>query len=500
MTNRCDKFVGHVFHTELAGQLRIVSVAPGGDKGGEGCIYATRNATGNMEYYVKLWAHQDMDIFIDRGEYEKKKRVTQKRYQLFASLGFGRHQELWSLPLEYVEIAERPAYIMRRAKGIEMDSGWSELAKLPLNSRTKIACALATTVRMLHCLKVVHADICRTNFFFDKSDNSVQVLDVDAGGYWGLPRLASWESTGQRFVRQYSSRGFAFHSFPPITVGKGIYVAPELRRNPRNPWSTLWDEDQGARRVQPDLWALAVMIYEIVIDSNGPFPNNEYFGGDAAYKPYPKWPSLEQNQRLEDLRIDSKIKEMFIEVFGAMNRTRSDCSRPTAERWETALLEAINAAAEQWQTEPLEAVNITSYEEATLAPETVDQDSITRTLGPREYTGTTIYDFYTIGAGFLEMLFFAGLLIFTPLGFGICIIILSIATLCSSGWAARIVYIQNGIDNRSASSTEHAKDILQCFRWSVTYTLLGGLIGLVLVIILGTIISVCSFLFKIVFP
>lgn len=300
--------IGHMVNTDIGGSLTITSLVPFGDKGGQGKVYQT-----NSKYLIKIW-----DPFEPPSDPGAERKEMEKRYSTFSKLGFQHESELRCLPLEYKEVDGQPTYVMECATGKEMAEEWESLMELSLVQRLRIAYSLANGISVLHSHGVVHADIKRDNFFFDPQTLSIQVLDIDGGGYFGT------ESQGKRF--------------PPSVTPIARYMSPELHKSNFS-WGRIWENDK--RKVQPDLWALAVLIYDIVVDREGPFPQ-QYFGRTGAFIDHPDWPSSTQKDKLRGLGIDPRLIELFTEVFCSANRTRFDYQRPLAIHWSQRLRYAID--------------------------------------------------------------------------------------------------------------------------------------------------------------
>ncbi len=222
-------------------------------------------------YLIKIWDPDDPhDVATERVEAEW-------RYRTFAALDFGSEPPLRSLPLEYVAVGGDPAYVMELARGVDVGQSLPNLQLIDLASRMMIALGLAEGVSRLHSRRVVHADIKPDNVVVDPVTMAVRVLDVDSGGYCGF--------------------------------------------------------ETGTPREEPDLWALAMVLYDVlVVDPDGAWPSSsfgpyDYLGRGA------EWPSLGQEHLLATQGIPTLIMDLFRQVFG---RQRNHL-RPTAEHWLMAL-------------------------------------------------------------------------------------------------------------------------------------------------------------------
>ncbi len=305
--------IGQTLSAGIAGTLTTVSFV---NSGAQGEVYQTSSP----KYYLKVWRPEDEDdLHLDPSRYEAAKQDATRRYRTFSRLHFGSERELTCLPLEFVQVADRPAYIMERAVGEELGEGWHNLMQLGLKERMQIARSLANGISVVHSRNAVHADIRRDNFYFVSATCSIQILDIDGGGYWG-------RETGTE-------------QFPPSVRGIPRYVAPELHQFQRTGvWDAIWHIE--GRRKQPDLWSLAVLIYDIVVDRDGPFPRR-LFGQTGAFTDHPDWPVAEQRAKFRELGIDKELLDLFTEVFRSTNRTRVDYQRPSAAHWSAFLRRAI---------------------------------------------------------------------------------------------------------------------------------------------------------------
>jgi hypothetical protein len=132
--------IGRTIMTDIGGPLTIISLAPFGDKGGQGKVYQTNN----QKFLIKVW-----EPFEPPSDPEAEQREIEKRYSTFSRLGFQHESELRCLPLEYTEVDGRPAYVMERATGKEMAEEWESLMQLNLIQRLHIALSLANGISVL---------------------------------------------------------------------------------------------------------------------------------------------------------------------------------------------------------------------------------------------------------------------------------------------------------------------------------------------------------------
>ena len=300
--------IGQSVKTQIADSLSILLLE---GKGGHGEVYQTTHP----QYLIKVWSP------LSSPRTPAGLRETEERYKTFSQLHFIYESELPCLPLEFVVVKDIPSYVMKRASGKEMGAAWESLMNLDLVARLLIAQSLAKGISILHSRDVVHADIKPDNFFFDPQKLTVEVLDVDGGGYYGLrPKTKQ---------------------FLPSAIPSSRYMAPEFNRLGFNyglSWNPLWQHPH--QRKQPDLWALASLIYEIIVDEEGPFPRT-YFGRTGFFSRQPEWPALTQQKKFSSLGIGNELLDLFTEVFCSANRTRNDFQRPTAALWDAALDKTI---------------------------------------------------------------------------------------------------------------------------------------------------------------
>ena len=138
------------------GSLRVKTCL---DWGAQGEVYETDDP----EHLLKVYKPCDVD---DPDEIAARRQDFSRRYHTFAQLQFGTDSEVSCLPREYVPVDDIPAYLMRKANGLSMDTDWATLIDLPLRERYRIAYSLAKALSCLHSREVVHADIKPENFFF----------------------------------------------------------------------------------------------------------------------------------------------------------------------------------------------------------------------------------------------------------------------------------------------------------------------------------------------
>ncbi len=277
--------------------------------GGDGAII---EVIGHDEWLVKKY---------DPHPPPTDRQLQQKRtvYKLFASLKFRHVQELHCLPAEYIEWPDgTPGYLMKRAEGRVLSrKSISDSLKLSLDDRLRIARSFAKAMDFLHSSQVVHADIWPNNFFITGGPGQykIQILDIDSGGYFGP-------------IRQFP---------PSVPVARRLYGSPELVHST---WSDIWANPLW--RKQPDLWALAVLFYQILVDDEGPFSSNPSRPSVPGYRPYgPRdsfggepWPRPWQVALMHQRNIDPIIIRNFEIVFGGNRRIDNGGDlRTTAKEW-----------------------------------------------------------------------------------------------------------------------------------------------------------------------
>lgn len=294
-------------------------------RGGEGGVFATNN----QSVLLKVYDPRDTDVDVPR-----MREVKRSAYRTFANLRLDNHQELSCLPLEYVALPSgEPAYVMRLAEGKTLESvKHSGRNSAPLLDRLQMAYALATALQGLHSAQIVHADMKWENYVITRiaAGYRVYVLDIDAGGYRGPVVPGRYE----RLL--------------PTAVPDGIFRSPELIQSATWPglWNTAW-------AFQPDLWALAVMLYCIIVDADGPFPlrpTRDLGSGLPAYTPYQRrdiistvsWPKDWQAALMHQQNIPQPLIDAFVSTFsGERDVTKSSRPRLSAADWKTRLQRTI---------------------------------------------------------------------------------------------------------------------------------------------------------------
>jgi serine/threonine protein kinase len=264
-------------------------------------------------------------IVDDPGRQQILRERAERAYQAFCQVNRGQQEELSSLPLEYVTLGGDPAYLMRRAEGVPLQRMLRERL-IEGSRRLALAHAVARAFRKLHEAQIIHADTHPDNYFVreERAGFTVIVLDIDDGGLLSPP-------------------GPIYPSVQPFR----IYKSPEL-------WHMKWEQLFRCHlHFAPDDWALAVLVYQLLVDYQGPFCSVKAHPNPAVtnYTPYPKaayrergvsWPMPWQEQLLHSAGLTDGIVSLFYKTFadrfllpekpGGTPRTRD-----TAASWEKAL-------------------------------------------------------------------------------------------------------------------------------------------------------------------
>jgi serine/threonine protein kinase len=247
------------------------------------------------------------------------------RYRVFCAINKSRQPELSSLPREYVTVQGNPGYLMRRAEGVCLQSLMRE-KRIAASQALPIALALARALGKLHHAQIIHADSHPENYIVceGKTGFTVIVLDIDGGGLVSPP--------GPLY---------------PTTQPKRLYKAPELAQMK---WEHIYKRHLF---FAPDDWALAVLLYQILVDYEGPFytvrkhPNPSV----TTYTPYMsaayrersvRWPAPWQEQLLRGAGLPEQVVSFFYDTFAHRfildeKKKEIKSTRPTAARWEEAL-------------------------------------------------------------------------------------------------------------------------------------------------------------------
>jgi|RhiMetdeSRZDD1v2_1073273.scaffolds.fasta_scaffold133247_3 serine/threonine protein kinase len=290
--------------------LRIVGEST---RGGQGIIWETNDPR------VLVKQFEPSFIADDPRQQDELRRKAETVYKAFCAVNKGIQAELSCLPREYVTYRGNPAYLMQRAQG-ELLQSMLRQKKITPEHRLPLARALARAMRKLHASQIVHADVNPENFIAQLSPTGwiVFVLDIDGGGLLSPP-------------------GPVY----PMSQPKRLYKAPELFAMP---WKQLRERSLF---FAPDAWALAVFLYQLLVDYEGPFCTVKTHPNPAVkhYVPFKpsayrdtavQWPLPWQKKLLRRAKLPSQIVSLFYETFG--NRFALDTKpRPTAAQWEATL-------------------------------------------------------------------------------------------------------------------------------------------------------------------
>ena len=281
--------------------------------GGHGIVLSTNDSRILVKQFEPAFITDD----IKRQNVLRQK--AESAYTAFCEVYRGNQAELSCLPREYLTFRGNPAYLMQRADG-ELLQTFLKQKKITTDNRFHIAHALAKAIQKLHAAQLVHADPNPENYVVkhDPTGWTVHVIDLDGGGLLSPP-------------------GPVY----PMSQPKRIYKAPEL--STMN-WKTLYERGFF---FAPDRWALAVLLYQILVDYCGPFCPVQKHPNPAVkdYIPFKTyayrdssstWPLPWQVQLLRQAELTDQIIALFYETF----QHRFDLKkrpRPTAAQWESAL-------------------------------------------------------------------------------------------------------------------------------------------------------------------
>lgn len=288
-------------------------------RGGQGIIWETDDPRILVKQFEPALISDDprrQQILREKAEWT---------YKAFCAVNKGQQPELSSLPREYVTFRGNPAYLMQRAEGVSLQSLLRE-KRIAASQHLPIAQALARALSKLHSAQIVHADPHPDNYFVreDPTGFTVIVLDVDGGAVVSPP-------------------GPVY----PMSQPKRLYKAPELSRMK---WQQLYKRHLF---FAPDDWALAILVYQLLVDYEGPFCTVKSHPNPSVtnYTPFPtaayrepsiQWPQPWQEALLRQAKLSHEVVSLFYATFARRflfdeKKREIKSVRPTASEWEKAL-------------------------------------------------------------------------------------------------------------------------------------------------------------------
>jgi serine/threonine protein kinase len=293
-----------------------LTIGPKCGGGGQGDIFATNDPG------ILLKQFEPTRIADDPGQQQDLRHKAETAYKAFCTVTTGHPAELASLPREYLTFRGNPAYLMQKADGVELQTFFQQ-KKITQENRLPLASALARALSALHSAQLVHADPNPENYIVkqDATGFTVIVLDMDGGGLLSPP-------------------GPVY----PMSQPKRIYKAPEL-------CALQWEQlRERFLFFAPDCWALAVLLYQILVDYEGPFCTvkthpNRTVKNYTPFKTYAyrdqatEWPLPWQEALMRHAKLSDEVVSLFYETFQhrfILNGKQKQ--RPTAAGWEKALL------------------------------------------------------------------------------------------------------------------------------------------------------------------
>jgi hypothetical protein len=286
------------------------------NRGGQGRIWQTDDPC------VLLKQFEPAFITDDPARQEMVRHKAERIYHALCVVNKGTQVELRSLPREYVSLMGKPCYLMEKAEG-ELLQTILRGQDTPQEERLALGCALARAMRLLHAGQMIHVDVHPENYIVLRTPTGwiVYILDIDGGGLFSPP--------GPIY---------------PMSQPKRIYKAPELAARK---WQQLHKENLF---FAPDDWALAVLLYQLLVDYEGPFCSVRKHPDSAVtnYAPYPPfayrepgthWPLPWQEAVMSRAALPDQVISYFYATFQyrfALTE-KNKSPRPTAEQWEAAL-------------------------------------------------------------------------------------------------------------------------------------------------------------------
>ncbi len=290
------------------------------NRGGQGLIFATNDPGLLVKQFEPAFIADDPAL------QEAAKGTAERAYPAFAKVNKSAHRELRSLPLEYVRVHDKPAYVMEKAEGQLLQVLLRDQSLL-LPERLRIALALARAISLLHAAQMIHTDVHPDNYIVIHTPTGwmVVVIDIDGGGLLSPP--------GPIY---------------PMSQPKKLYKAPEL-------FTTKWRElHERGLLFAPDNWALAVLLYQLLVDYQGPFCSaaNHPDQSITKYEPYApfayrepeaSWPKPWQEAMFTRANFPDPVISLFYATFQHrfLCEKQQERQRPTASDWGAALERAI---------------------------------------------------------------------------------------------------------------------------------------------------------------
>jgi serine/threonine protein kinase len=291
-------------------------------QGGQGRIWGTD------EPGVLVKQFEPALISDDPAVQQILREKAERAYKGFCQVNKSQQPELCSLPREFVIVQGNPSYIMRRAEGVPLQSLLRE-NRIATSQNLPVALALARALAKLHSAQIIHADVHPDNYFVRGGPGGYTaiVLDIDGGGLLSPP--------GPIY---------------PMSQPKRLYKAPELSQMK---WQQLYNRHLA---FAPDDWGLAVLLYQLLVDYEGPFCTVKTHPNPAVknYTPYQqaayrdrsvRWPAAWQEPLLFQSNLTLNIISLFYATFASRflldEKKEVTNERPTASVWEQALCPAL---------------------------------------------------------------------------------------------------------------------------------------------------------------
>ncbi len=288
------------------------------NRGGQGRIFETDDPCLLVKQFEPSFITHDPVL------QEVVQRNAARAYPAFSQVNKATHVELKSLPREFVRVHSKPAYVMEKAEGQLLQALLRDQA-LTLPERLRIALALARALALLHAAQMIHTDVHPDNYIVFSAPTGwiVIVIDIDGGGLLSPPG-----------------------PIDPMSQPKRVYKAPEL-------FIMKWPELRAKGLFfDPDRWALAVLLYQLLVDYQGPFcsaathpdqsiTNYTPYAPFAYRDPEASWPLPWQEALFKRTSLPDPVVSLFYTTFQHRFLCKEQRSRPAAADWEAALVSAI---------------------------------------------------------------------------------------------------------------------------------------------------------------